>query len=246
MSDKLHSSQNQQQSQMKKEEKKEEKRRRAGIWWWGTGVGLVVLAGLIVGGLYGTGYIGKRLADKSKLDNAFVFRIDGKDKQGHNAAFDFMVLTDEYTWVKGSATQVTSRGQVVPESEVAQRVISTQIGQSLNRATDLIAVGLASHEGEKREEEARADQRSKTIAGWMQKLGNPATPIYELNLGQYNKTCKKQEDADTSFERPLILVGVRTKDNGVNLQEALGDAISGRENLPSQDCYTRFDLSKIR
>ncbi len=176
-----------------------------------------------------------------------MFRIDGKDQQSRNASFDFIVLGDEYSWVKGSTSEILAKnGQTVPDAEVPDRVFAPSIRQSLSRATDLIAVGLASQEGERAQEEDRANARSNTVAGWMQRIGNPQIPLWVMTLGQYNRGCKTQEDADTSFERPLILVGVRSKANGTNLQEALADAISGHDNLPSRECYSRFDMKKIR
>ncbi|MBI4725376.1 MAG: hypothetical protein HY765_10485, partial [Rhodomicrobium sp.] len=76
--------------------------------------------------------------------------------------------------------------------------------------------------------------------------GNPGGTLWTLTLGQYNKGCKSQEDADTSFERPIILSGVRSKAEGTNLREALADAIGGHDNLPSRECYSRFDMAKVR
>jgi hypothetical protein len=58
--------------------------------------------------------------------------------------------------------------------------------------------------------------------------------------------CKLQEDKDSSFERPVLFVGVRSKAEGANLQEALADALSGHDNLPSRECDSRFDMEKIR
>ena len=185
-------------------------------------------------------------AAKEKVENAYVFRIDGKDGQGRAASFDFIILAGDYAWALGSSTEVVSKGTAIPEAEVAGRVLTPKIRESLSSASDLIAVGLASLEGERQREEARAMARAKTIAGWMAKESNPSTPLWTLTLGQYNKDCKRQEDADTSFERPLIFTGVRTKAEGTNLQEALADAISGHDNLPSRECYSRFDLAKVR
>ncbi len=48
------------------------------------------------------------------------------------------------------------------------------------------------------------------------------------------------------MERPLILAGVRAKAEGANLQEALASAIGGHDNLPSRECYSRFDMAKMR
>ena len=188
----------------------------------------------------------RKHAEKQKVENAYFFRIDGKDSQGQSATFDFIMLTNEFTWVKGSTSQVISGDKVIPEAEAAHRVLSQQVRDSLASASDLIAVGLASSEGERTQEEARALDRAKTVSHWMSKVSKPEMALWTLTLGQYDKACKEQEDMDSSFERPVIFAGVRSKADGANLQEALADAISGHDNLPSRGCYSRFDLEKTR
>ncbi len=188
----------------------------------------------------------KKHAEKQKVENAFFYRIDGKDHGGRPAAFDFIMLTNEFTWASGSTSQVVSRDKVIPEAEVAHRVLTQQVRDSLTDASDLIAVGLASQEGERTKEEGRALERAKTIARWVSKVAKPDMAIWTLSLGQYDKACKGQEDADSSFERPVIFVGVRSKGDSVDLQEALADAVSDHDNLPSRDCYSRFDLERVR
>lgn len=228
--------------------KPEEKSRRRGaaFWLWGAGI-VALIAAAILGGLSYGGFLGKKHIEKQAVQNAFVFPVDGVDSRGRMASFDFIVLTSELTWVKASADHVEHRGEVVPDLESASRVINADIAKILQRSKDLIAIGLASSEGERPQEEERAGKRALTIAGWFNGLGDPATPIWSLNLGQYDRSsCKSQEDANTSFERPLLFAGVRARDEGVNLQEALANAISDKENLPSRACYSRFDLAKAR
>ncbi len=224
-------------------EEEEEKRRRALVFWWWSSTVALLSAALITAGFYFTP--GKGHAAREKIENAYFFRIDGKDLQDHWASFDFIILTGDFTWVKGSTTEVVSHDEVVPDAEVAERVLSPKIRDSLSGASDLIAVGLASQEGERVREEERAIARSQTIAAWLAKVSNPRSALWSLTLGQYNRGCKQQEDAGTSFERPLILAGVRSKAEGTNLQEALADAISGHDNLPSRECYSRFDMTKV-
>ena len=187
-----------------------------------------------------------RHAAREKIESAYFFRVDGKDTQGRAASFDFIVLTGDYTWALGSTSEVISKGERVPEAEVAERVLSPKIRELLASASDLIAVGVASQEGDREDEEARAVARSQTIAGWLTKVSNPATALWSLTLGQYSKACKHQQDEDTSFERPIVLSGVRAKADGANLREALADAIGGHDNLPSRECYSRFDMTKVR
>ena len=223
-----------------------EKKRRGAFWLW---LGLLLIF-TVIGGLFYVFYAGTpgpRYAAKLKVENAFFFRIDGKDKQGHSAAFDFIILTKDYTWAKGSASEVVSNGTVIPEAGAAERVLTPNVRTSLASASDLIAVGLASSEGERAQEEARALARARTVLGWLTKVSKPEMALWTLTLGQYDeRACSQKQDADSSFERPVILAGVRSKAAGANLQEALADAVSGHDNLPSRECYSRFDMEKIR
>ncbi len=188
----------------------------------------------------------KNTAEKLKVENAAVFRIEGKDKQDRAAAFDFIILSSDYTWALGSTSQIVSGGKVIPGAEAPNRIFAPKVRDALAGESDLIGVGLASKDGKRSEEEARALARSKTVATWITKVAKPETALWALTLGQYDKGCKLQEDKDSSFERPVLFVGVRSKAEGANLQEALADALNGHDNLPSRECYSRFDLEKIR
>ena len=188
----------------------------------------------------------KNPAEKQKVENAVVFRIDGKDKEGRAAAFDFVVLSNDYVWALGSTSQVVSGGKVIREAEAANRIFAPKVRDALAGASDVIGIGLASKNGIRSEEEARALARSKTVATWITKVAKPETGLWALTLGQYDKGCKLQEDKDSSFERPVLFVGVRSKAEGANLQEALANALSGHDNLPNRECYSRFDMEKIR
>jgi len=188
----------------------------------------------------------KNPAEKQKVENAVVFRIDGKDKEGRAAAFDFVVLSSDYVWALGSTSQVVSGGKVIREAEAANRIFAPKVRDALAGASDVIGVGLASKDGNRSEEEARALARSKTVATWITKVAKPETGLWALTLGQYDKGCKLQEDKESSFERPVLFVGVRSKAEGANLQEALANALSGHDNLPNRECYSRFDMQKVR
>lgn len=187
------------------------------------------------------------VAAKTKIDNAVFYHIEGRDKQGRAAAFDFITFTGDYKWANASSSQVVAGGKVIPEDKTVDRLLPEKVRASLGGFSNLVAVGLASQDGRRAAEEARAVARSKTAAGWLKEVAKPETAIWTLSLGQYDgAACKKREDADANFDRPVIFAGVRSKEDGVNLQEALADAIDGHDNLPSRDCYSRFDLAQVR
>jgi len=182
-------------------------------------------------------------AEKQKVEDAIYYRIAGKDKQGREAAFSFIILTNGYAWAKGSSTAVLLAGNAIPD---AGRLFAPKLRDSLARMTDVIAVGLATDEGKRVEEEARALARSKTFATWMKKVVKPAIPVWTLTLGQFEKACKTQKDKDLNFDQSVISIGVQSKGEGTNLQEALADAFGARADFPSRECYSRFDMLKIR
>ena len=137
----------------------EKRKRRAGVAWWWLLVFLAIAA-LVYGPIWYAEKYGKKpepapapapqaeapapapqppvktQCGKQKVENAFFYRIDGKDKQGHAAAFfDFIILTNDYTWVIGSTSEVVSNGGAIPEEAVADRVLTQQVRDSQAPAT---------------------------------------------------------------------------------------------------------------
>lgn len=179
--------------------------------------------------------------------SSVVFPIEGKDAAQKRAAFDVAVLPTDLSWARGSSSVLTQADAEIPEPETADRVFTPELRSGLDRSAQVIAVGVASQEGQLEEESERARQRAATAAGWLAKAVPPEKGIWTLNLGQFKGTCKAAEGATgTGWQRPLIIVGVREQEQGVNLTEAFADAISGKSNLPSRDCYTNFDLVLFR
>lgn len=176
-----------------------------------------------------------------------VFPIEGKDLARKRAAFDVAVLPADLAWARKSSTQLVQGGTAIAEDQAAARIFSAELRDGLSRSVEVIAVGLASQEGQRAEETERAKSRAASAARWLSTAVNGNVPIWTLNLGQFRGSCKATtEAADTGWQRPVIIVGIRSQETGVNLTEAFADAISGKSNLPSRDCYTNFDLARFR
>jgi hypothetical protein len=179
--------------------------------------------------------------------SSVIFPIEGKDLAQRRAAFDVAVLPKDLTWARKSATQLALADATIAEDEAPARIVTPELREGLSRSAALIAVGLASQEGQVAEETERARQRAATAAGWLGSAFGAETPIWTLNLGQFRGGCQAaNETADTSWQRPVIVVGIRSQEDAVNLTEAFADAMSGKSNLPSRDCYTNFDLTRFR
>jgi hypothetical protein len=178
--------------------------------------------------------------------NSTVFAIEGKDKAGRRGSFDVVVLNKSFLWVRGSADDLEKDGTTIPRDQLAAAVLDDEVRGALADAKEVITVGTASQEGIAAEEVARAERRAKQAASLVSGAVTAATPIWTLNLGQYRDPCADCETGGTSWQRPFIVIAVKETDPGTDLGEALADAMSGKEKLPSPSSYSAFALTRFR
>jgi hypothetical protein len=175
-----------------------------------------------------------------------VFAIEGKDKAGRRGAFDVVVLNKSFLWVRGSADALEKDGKTIPAAELAAAVLDEEVRAALGDAREVIAVGTASQEGSASDEVARAERRARTAAALVGGAVTANVPVWTLNLGQYRDPCTDCETGGTSWQRPFIVVAVKSLEPDTNLGEALADAMSGKDKLPSPASYSAFTLTRFR
>lgn len=188
----------------------------------------------------------KRIIAKRWNERTLVFPVEGADRAGRRALFDVVVLTKDYGWVRGSTTELEKFDRRLSPDDIQTEVLAPQLRQGLGSARGLIAVGLASQEGAVEREEQRGGLRAERIAQWVREALGGDVPMWTLNLGRYIEPCLECEDADTSWQRPFIVIAVRKADDGTHISEALGDAMSDTINLPSPDRYSTFAFAKYK
>lgn len=186
----------------------------------------------------------KTVAVKKWNDRTVVFPVEGTDAAGRSALFDVVVLTRDYGWVRGSTTELERGERRLTAEDIENDVLAPQLRQGLSSARELIAVGLASQEGEIEREVQRGGLRAARIAEWVRRAVGTDMPMWTLNLGRYTEPCADCETADTSWQRPFIVIAVRNADPGTNIGEALNSAMSEKTNLPSPSRYSTFALAK--
>ena len=186
----------------------------------------------------------RRIIAKKWNERTMAFPIDGTDANGRSALFDVVVLTKNYGWIKGSSTELERGETKVTAEDVESEVLAPQLREGLGTAKELIAVGLASVEGNIENEIQRGGLRANRIAEWVRSAVDPAIPMSTLNLGRYLEPCTNCETDDTSWQRPFIVIAVRQADAGTNIGEALQNAMSDKENLPSPSRYSTFALAR--
>jgi eukaryotic-like serine/threonine-protein kinase len=144
------------------------------------------------------------------------------DSQGKSAEFNMAILTEEYRWHPGSSTEVSLVGDKPKPLKNLKRLLEEKgITKIMDNPNQVIAVGTSSCEGSPQEEETRAMERAKTIQN---DLGRAIFSVRDypiLNLGQYRRDTCSRSGKDNSFQRTIILMGIRRESPGVVLNEAL-------------------------
>lgn len=186
----------------------------------------------------------RRIVAQRWNDRTLVFPVEGRDRDGRRALFDVVVLTKRYGWVRGSTNELERGDQRLSPIEIQEEVLAPQLREGLGSARALIAVGMASVEGEVEREEQRGAARANKTAELVRDALGERVPMWTLNLGRYLQPCAECEDEDTSWQRPFMVVAVREAETGTNVAAALRDALSSADNLPSPERYSSFQVAK--
>jgi serine/threonine protein kinase len=170
---------------------------------------------------------------KGKVD--FFPYQEGRDSKGRTAEFSVAVLSVEYKWNFGSSYQIQYNDKVITVDELRANLEQEGIQKIMENPSEIISIGTASCEGERSVEERRALERAKQIQLLGKKLFSKVGSVkgYRLlNLGQFARgDCQTGGDL-TSYQRSIIIIGVRKKSEGVLLDEALRSRL---ENKPFAD-----------
>lgn len=178
--------------------------------------------------------------------NSIVFAIEGKDKAGRRGTFDVVVLNKSFLWVRGSSDELEKDGQTIAADQLAGAVLDDEVRSALADAIEVIAVGTASQEGNAAEELARAERRAQRAAQLVSGAVTGNVPVWTLNLGQYREPCEGCETGGTSWQRPFIVIAVKSLEDGADVGEALADAMTGKDKLPSPESYSAFALTRFQ
>ena len=184
--------------------------------------------------------LSQRLGERSQ-----VFSIAGYDHRGQRATFDVIVLDKAYTWQRASTSELSEDGKLVSPTTLIETVLGGPVKAQLQASRGVIAVGVASQEGEIDTETQRAGDRAEQTARWLRALLGPSKPLWTLNLGKYRESGRNFDAGTTSWQRPFIVIGVNSAERGIDMPAALADAMRGKSNLPSPRSYTSFAMAVV-
>jgi hypothetical protein len=187
------------------------------------------------------------VAGKQRLGtNSAMFSLEGRDRAGRIGVFDVVVLDRDILWASKSADDLEKNGVLLAPGETVDTVLEQELRDTLTQAQDIIAVGTAMPDGDPDEEALRAGRRAVKTAEIVSSVVAAWVPLWSLNLGQYREPCSECETEGTTWERPFVVIGVRSLEPDTNLKEALRDAMSGKSNLPGPTAYSDFTLTRLR
>jgi hypothetical protein len=173
------------------------------------------------------------------------------DAKGQKGVFRAMVFLDSYNWVRGSSELVEFNGETIPYFPTVLRQEPVQ--KLLAGAQEIVAVGTASCESPwgALVENRRAEQRAKQLVRWVEESRDrlpqhPNTPmrsVRALSLGRYTKDCSAPAAAETARQRPIILIAVAERQEGLDLESCLQRKMKEDDSLKFlTENYSRFDL----
>jgi hypothetical protein len=172
---------------------------------------------------------------------------EGKDSEGKTARFTATILSAKYRWVIGSQDEIQDGStQTIPLSQLKEKLKQDEIYGKIKNPNRIISVGTASCEGTIDTEEARGMERAEQIHETLVKELFAVKDYYILNLGQFITTSCQLDPEPTSFQRSLMIVGVRKETKGVILDEALRDYLQNHVKGFKFDDYSLGTEDKFK
>lgn len=178
--------------------------------------------------------------------------FSGADSAGRRADMRIYVLEDRFSWAFGSAREIEQEnGQPAQFSYIFGRPMF--LGEFCE-GDAAIALGAASFEGEVSANRVLSQRRAGTLGEEMKRLSgfcaeqNPPE-LYGLTLGEFtaDTPCMRAgtcTGSTTSPQRRVVLLGVAEAEDGINLSEAVRNAMGSAtaRSVLSIDEYEAFEL----
>jgi eukaryotic-like serine/threonine-protein kinase len=191
-----------------------------------------------------------KLQSPQKIGDVLYYPYQSaQDRRGNSAEINMAVLSDRYEWQLSSANQVKLKGQTksLPISILKQELEKQGIFKIMDNPNRIIALGTASCEGTLSTEESRAMSRAKTIQDQIVKQLFQVKEYPILNLGQFKRDQCQRDPKGTSFQRSLIIVGMRKETAGLEVKAALYQRLANtikdlNLNDYSQGTEEKFDI----
>jgi eukaryotic-like serine/threonine-protein kinase len=189
-----------------------------------------------------------KLQSPQKIGNVLYYPyLSAKDSRGNSAEINMAVLSDRYEWQLASDNQVKLKGETrsLPISVLKQELIKQGIFKIMDNPNRIVAIGTASCEGSNAEEELRALSRAKTIQDQIVKQLFQVKEYPILNLGQFKRDNCQRDSTGTSFQRSLVIIGLRKESTGLMVKEAVYQRLGKTIKNFNIDDYSLGSIQKF-
>jgi hypothetical protein len=182
----------------------------------------------------------------NKPAEKYAVSVEGKDENNRKVKFIFKSFSNnEYAWDFGATNKLKNvvTNEIFDAKQKLLQILSRpEENDDIVQSQNLIAVGIASCEGDEKIEGERAEKRASIVYDTLSELPNrPQGNTYKLLLGKYTEAnCLKQSQFQKLGQRKLVIISVQEKDNNVNLRNALKDAMQRVSMHPSDDDVSAF------
>lgn len=181
-----------------------------------------------------------KLSPQPKTDNSNVPPINsiyqvGYDKSHKKLSLYIDILDQQGTWTKDG---IITAEYVYNKTKINLEIYfkNQNYLDKINNAQNIICLGNSSYEEDlkipakfrKKQEEDRASIRAKHLQGIIRKLAKSTVMVHTANLGQY----KIADPLSSNSQRSIIIIRVMQKEDGVNMNQALYDALNKTKELP--------------
>ncbi len=160
---------------------------------------------------------------------------EGRDSQGRIAKFNIAVLSLQYKWVVGSNFQIEHNDQIISLNLLKLNLEQEDIQNIMEDPSEIISVGTTSCKGEVKSQQRLALERSLETQLLVRKIFINRRNVKGdrlLNLGQFQKTDCQTHQNLTTYQRSVIIIGVKKESTNVILDQALRNRL---ENKPFAD-----------
>ncbi|MDF5706195.1 MAG: serine/threonine protein kinase [Nostoc sp. S4] len=164
-----------------------------------------------------------QLPEKKGNIDYFPYK-EGKDSQGRIAKFNIAVLSVQYKWVVGSNFQIKYNDQIISLNLLKLNLEQEGLQNIMEDSGEIISVGTTSCKDNIKFQQRIALERAVQTQLLVKQIfiNQPSIKSYRLlNLGQFQRSdCQANQDL-TTYQRSIIIIGVKKESTDVIIDEAL-------------------------
>ena len=148
-----------------------------------------------------------------------IITTTGHDSKGNKVDVRIKLLSGEYRWVYESSTEAEIGGQ---KTDLRPEIRGLDVDK---KATAIVAVGMASVEGDFDSQSVLAEERTDKLISLIKDELKPEIPVHGLSLGRYVDDSTRSDPRATAVQRRVVVIEVFEPKEGADLGEAVPDAL---------------------